>query len=385
MDVVYYQQLVGSSVEVVHHHENLVRALGAMMVGILLTDRQRSARGYWSFYVLCVLLSFAVGCSETSSQDGATAQFQQDEDLDRNAVPDFSGVWSNASLTRLTRAENVESLVLDPALAQSLTDSNFHNVRAAKAAQQSDPDRGAPEKLDRLPPVGNYSANWVDPGARYAVVNGEIRSSWITDPENGQMPFSEAAQEVFEQRRVLRAAMSGPEVLSPGERCLIGFGGSGGPPMLNVLYNNFYRIMQTPTHLMILVEMVHDTRIIPIGAGEPVAGDLRWLGNSSAEFDGDTLVITTSQFHPARATSGPVPLSKDAVVTERLRLASSESLYYAFEISDPQLYTETVRGEMSFQRSDQRVFEYACHEGNYAMGSMLRGARLLEMEAVSDQ
>jgi hypothetical protein len=73
------------------------------------------------------------------------------------------------------------------------------------------------------------------------------------------------------------------------------------------------------------------------------------------------------------------------VVTERLRLASSESLYYAFEISDPQLYTETVRGEMSFQRSDQRVFEYACHEGNYAMGSMLRGARLLEMEAVSDQ
>lgn len=350
------------------------------MRGDSLAKRQRGCRS-WNVCVIGTLLVFIVSCGE---QDGAVAPENQHEQSAKVSIPDFSGVWSNASLTRLTRAEELKSLVLDPALAQRLTDSNFHNVRAAKAGEQSDPDRGAPEKLDRLPPVGNYSANWVDPGARYGVVNGEIRSSWIIDPADGQMPFSATAKAAFAQRRTLRTAMSGPEVLSPGERCLIGFGGSGGPPMLNVLYNNFYRIVQTPTHLMILVEMVHDARIIPIGGGDPVDGDLRWLGNSSAEFDGDTLVITTSQFHRARATSGPVPLSEDAVVIERLRLTSPESLYYAFEISDPQLYTQTVSGEMTFQRSDQRVFEYACHEGNYAMGSMLRGARLLEMETATN-
>jgi len=294
--------------------------------------------------------------------------------------PDFSGVWTNASLTTLTRREGIDTLVLTEEQAQQLADSNFHNVRAAEDAQISDPDRPAPEKLDRLPPVGNYSSNWVDPGSHYSIVNGEIRSSWIVDPEDGQLPFTAAAEENIAARRASRIGMTDPEVLSVGERCLLGFGGSGGPPMLNVLYNNFYRIVQTPDYLMILVEMVHDARIIRIDAAAPATGDLRWLGNSTASFDGDTLVIKTTNFHPTRAQTPPVPLSTDAVVIERLRRVDDDTLYYGFEIIDPIIYTQPVVGEMSFQRRDQRVYEYACHEGNYAVPSMLRGARLQDAE-----
>lgn len=332
--------------------------------------------GVQAFLGMFVFLLSA--CSERPAAGGDGVVSVEDAADER---PDFSGVWTNASITRLTRAADVQDLVLTAEQAQLLTENNFHNVRAAKDTELSDPDRSAPEKLDRLPPVGNYSANWVDPGSRYAIVNGEVRSSWIVEPDNGQLPFSDAAKKMFAARREIRATMAGPEVLSPGERCLIGFGGSGGPPMLNVLYNNFYRIVQTPGHLMILVEMVHDARIIPIGAASPVSADKRWLGNSVAQFDADTLVITTSHFHPARAQSGPVPLSTDAVVVERLRKVDDDVLFYGFEITDPLLYTEPVRGEMTFQRRDQRVYEYACHEGNYAMGSMLRGARLLEAES----
>jgi len=296
------------------------------------------------------------------------------------SVPDFSGVWSNSSLTTLTRPENIDSLVLTPEEAETLAAGNFHNLRAEQDAQPSDPDRGAPEQLDRLPPVGNYSANWVDPGSRYATVAGEIRSSWIVDPPDGQLPLSESARARARDWWALRNAAADPEAFMLGERCLLGFGGSSGPPMLNVLYNNFYRIVQTRDHLVILAEMVHDARIVPLDTRDASAVVPRWLGNSTGHFEGDSLVITTSGFHPARMDYRPLPLSGDAVVTETLRKEEDGTLYYGFEIVDPAFYTQTVRGEMSFERRDDRVYEYACHEGNYAIGSMLRGARLEEAE-----
>lgn len=329
--------------------------------------------------VLIVAGLMLTACDQTPS-----AQVVQEDSRTAAAEviihPDFSGVWTNSSLTTLTRADGINSLVLSPAQAEALAGENFHNVRAEQDAQVSDPERSAPEKLDRLPPVGNYSSNWVDPGSRYARVKGEIRSSWIVDPADGQLPFTEAARQMFDDRRALRMSSVGPEVFSPGERCLLGFGGSGGPPMLNVLYNNFYRFVQTSDYLMILVEMVHDARIIPLTSKPLAAQDLRWLGNSTAKFEGQTLVITTSNFNRARAQSGPVPLSENAVVIERLEKLDDDTLFYAFEILDPLLYTQPVHGEMTFERRDQRVYEYACHEGNYAMGSMLRGARLQESE-----
>lgn len=299
------------------------------------------------------------------------------------ATPDFSGVWTNASLTSLTRPEQIDTLVIAPDVADVMAGSNFHNVRAAADEEPSDPHKPAPEVLERLPPVGNYNAYWVEPGTHYGVVGGEIRSSWIVDPADGQIPFNDATRARFEVQRAQRQTMAGPEVLSAGERCLLGFGGTGGPPMLNVLYNNYYRFLQTDTHLLILVEMVHDARIVRLGGSHGPAVNLRWLGDSVGHFEADTLVVSTTHFHPERAANGPLPLAPDARVEERFRIEVDGSLHYAFRIEDPHHYTQPILGEMSFRRREELVFEYACHEGNYAMTAMLRGARLVESESAS--
>lgn len=294
--------------------------------------------------------------------------------------PDLSGVWTNSSLTGLARPGHIDGLILDPAQADELAGGHYHNVRLAKDQQKSDPNRPAPPAVERLPGVGNYSANWVDPGSQYAIIDGEIRSSWIVEPEDGKLPFNQAARDVFGTRRSISNAIEGPEVRSLGERCLVGFGGTGGPPMLNVLYNNFYRILQTDHHVVIVVEMVHDARVIPL-QDSSLPGDARWLGRSTGRYEGNELIITTSQFHPARAQSGPVLLSSDAVVEERLRRVDDETIYYSFLVNDDTFYSQPVRGEMVFKKRPERLYEYACHEGNYAMPAMLKGARLFENDA----
>ncbi len=294
--------------------------------------------------------------------------------------PNLQGVWTNASLTRLSRPRNIETLVLSPEEADRLADGHFHNVRARNEFTKSDPNRDAPEVVESLPPVGNYNASWVDPGSTYAVVKGEIRSSWIVDPPDGRVPYREHIIEGRRGRGELRRFPSDPEIFSLGERCLLGFGNTGGPPMLNVLYNNFYRFVQTDDHLLIVVEMVHDARIVRIDSKHGPDADRRWLGDSIGHWDGDTLVIETTNFHPARS-SGSVPLSADGLVTERLTRTSQDELLYEFTVDDDANYERSFRGEMSFRAVDDRLYEYACHEGNYAMGTMLRGARLLEQEA----
>jgi hypothetical protein len=298
--------------------------------------------------------------------------------------PLLDGVWTNASLTQLTRPRGNDQLVLTPAEAEALAARHFHNVRAAADLEPSDPNREA-KPVDRLPPVGNYNAFWVDPGTEYAVVEDEIRTSWIVEPEDGQVPLLAQASDRRSQRRALREGMDGPEVLSSGERCLLGFGGTAGPPMLNVLYNGYYRILQTDSHVMILVEMVHDARIIRLGSEHGPAADRRWLGDSVGRWEGDTLVVETTHFHPSRAHEGALSYSSSAQVVERIRRVSDDALLYEFEIVDPLTYSRPIRGQMAFRAVDGKVYEYACHEGNYAMGGMLRGARLEEGDAAADQ
>lgn len=293
--------------------------------------------------------------------------------------PDLQGVWTNASLTRLSRPSSIESLVLSPEEAEELAGGHFHNVRAARDAVPRDADREAPKKLERLPPVGNYNTSYVEPGTAYGVVRGEIRSSWIVDPPDGQTPYRQDLLDRVAERRAGRDTPDNPETFSLGERCLIGFGGTAGPPMLNVLYNNYYRIVQTDDHLMILVEMVHDARIVRVGGEHGTVP--RWLGDSVGRWEGDTLVVETTSFHPERELSGPVYHQREARVVERLTRVAADELLYEFEVDDPGSYSEPFRGEMSFRSVDSKVYEYACHEGNYAMPTMLKGARLLERES----
>jgi hypothetical protein len=170
-----------------------------------------------------------------------------------------------------------------------------------------------------------------------------------------------------------------------GERCLIGFGGTGGPPMLNVLYNNHYQIVQTPDHLMIMVEMNHDVRVVPIAKSKAEAKHKPnvikpWLGDAIGWWEGDTLVVETKNFHPTQIGKTSVLVTETGKVTERFTRWSEDQILYEFAVEDPNVYSRPWKGEMSLNKDDERVYEYACHEGNYALHGILAGARAEERE-----
>jgi hypothetical protein len=172
-----------------------------------------------------------------------------------------------------------------------------------------------------------------------------------------------------------------PETRPMGERCIIGFGNTGGPVMTNVLYNNTYQIVQSPTHAMILVEMVHDARIVPIfGTAVEARANFRpgviqqWLGDSVGWYEGDALVVETRNVHPQQRGY----LTKDGVLTERFSRWDDRQIVYEFTVDDPAQFTQTWKGEMAFNLSPEPSYEYACHEGNYAMEGILAGARAQE-------
>jgi len=296
--------------------------------------------------------------------------------------PDLQGFWTNASLTNMQRPGNYEEigLVIPQDRLAELTANHHQNVR-----QETDDGLVQGELLDGsdLSSGRGYNAFWVDPGTRFGVVRGEPRTSWITTPADGRIPFSEAGNRL-RREAFARRGNDGPEGRSLGERCLIGFGSTGGPPMNNVLYNNMYQIVQTENYFMILVEMVHDTRIIPI-AGEHRPEQLQqWLGDSVGHWEGDTLVVETVNLHPQQAPRNSAPLSDRGKITERFSRDSDAQILYEFEVTDPVYYTETWGGEMVFNASDDQPYEYACHEGNYGLVGILAGARRLEFDPSSD-
>jgi len=158
--------------------------------------------------------------------------------------------------------------------------------------------------------------------------------------------------------------------------------------MLSTLYNNTYQIVQAPDHVMILVEMVHDARIIPIVSGPEEAKTRRrpnaiqpWLGDSVGWYEGDELVIETVNVRPDQSRASSIPLSASGRITERFSRHSPEEIFYAFEVEDPAYYTQPWRAELSFYPAEGGLWEYACHEGNYAMPGILAGARLAERRA----
>jgi len=292
--------------------------------------------------------------------------------------PDFQGTWSNASITTLQRAARYEHLVIPPEDLARFTAEHPQNVR-----QATDDNLQPGELLDGsdLQMGRGYNAFWIDPGAQYGLVRGEYRTSWIIDPPDGRIPYSEQGQQLRQQYRAQWVNNDGPEGRSLGERCLIGFGSTGGPPMLNVLYNNNYRIVQTEGYLMIMVEMNQDARIIPIDGEHRPDNWQRWLGDSVGRWDGDTLVVETRHLHPQQAQSGSVNLSEQGVVIERFTRYSDDQILYEFTVEDPVYYTQPWHGEMSFNTTDERIFEYACHEGNYGLPGILVGARRAEADA----
>jgi hypothetical protein len=314
---------------------------------------------------------------------------------------DLTGIWTNASLTPLSRAPGVKSLVVDEAEAQKIANkTSIAGIPADdpdfnKNARYSDPTKGAPPKGGSDFGLKGYDSFWVTPGTMLGKVKGEYRTSNIVDPPNGQLPFKDpaaqmkAAAEGFRRYLTGNAPYEGPEETAISERCLIGFGQTGGPGMLSVLYNNNYQFVQTKTHMMILVEMAHDVRAVPIFATADEARKNHrpdaikpWLGDTVGWWEGDTFVMETININPLQAENQSFPLSDKAVVIEKLTRTGPKDIFYEFSVNDPETYTQPWKAELSFYPTTN-LYEYACHEGNYGMHGILAGAREKERQAAA--
>ena len=295
-----------------------------------------------------------------------------------DGAPDLQGVWTNATATPMERAPELATRrAFTDAEATAISKAAIAAVEAD--AQPSDPDKKI-EATAALPPVGNYNLFWTDRGMSVAVIDGEYRTSMIIEPANGRVPpLTAAAHQRIAATRIGRSS-DGPEGRALGERCLLSFGYASGPPMLPVMYNSYYQIVQSPGYVMILVEMVHDARIIRIGDKHLPDGVRKWMGDSVGRWEGDTLVVETRNFRPEQNFRGS---SEEAVVTERFTRVADDKIVYRFTIDDPATFTARITGELPFVPADANIYEYACHEGNYALPGILSGAREEEKAAVA--
>lgn len=288
--------------------------------------------------------------------------------------PDLQGTWTNASLTTLERPDNYKSLVVSE--EQANTAASF----AAEFTEAIDNPYEEGESPKAGENVGGYNTAWMDPGTQLFKLNGEYRSSILTYPENGKLPRKWISWGI-EAPSIYRmfAQADHPERRSLGERCLVGFGSSGGPPMLNVLYNNNYQIVQSPGYVMILVEMVHDARVIRLNGSHNPDNMKPWLGDSVGHWEGNTLVVKTKNHHPQQrfraAIRHQILITDEAEITERFTRTSENEILYQFSVDDTRAYKDIWRGEMPLKSSEGEIYEYACHEGNYAMANILAGAR----------
>src|SRR5204862_815613 len=190
-----------------------------------------------------------------------------------------------------------------------------------------------------------------------------------------QRPTSDETERQDPGLETAPGAYDAPERRPLGERCLIGFGSTSGPPALPVLYNNLHQIVQTPQYIMILNEMVHDARVVRMNS-EHLPRDVRkWMGDSIGHWEGDTLVVDTTNFTDKTRFRGS---TDNLHVVERFSRLDASTLRYQFTIDDPATWTRTWTGEYAWPLTENLIYEYACHEGNYALGNILRGARQKE-------
>jgi hypothetical protein len=312
--------------------------------------------------------------------------------------PDLSGFWSNATLTPEQRPASFgDRAVHTPDEVRKLEGQVQKEVEEGN--KPTDPNSGAeggkadpktlrPEFAAAGGDVGGYNRGWLDPGSTVMRVHGEPRTSFLTTP-NGQPPERIAAagpQPGFGRGRGGGGggglgSFDNPESRSLGERCILGFGRNAGPPMLpNGFYNNNYQFMQTKDAFVIEVEMVHDTRVVRMNQPHRTDGVRPWMGDSVGHWDGDTLVVETTNIPQAQAYRGAW---RNLKVTERFTRDGKNHVLYQYSLDDPTMWAKPWGGEYEFSPLNGVIYEYACHEGNYALPGMLAGARAQEKQAAA--
>ena len=326
-----------------------------------------------AFLGLCITTTTFGLVAPVAAQAPASASGEWVVPRTPDGHPDLQGNWSSATLTPLQRPEGQGPvLTWEEVEVRERRAAGFLEV----VSRPSDPDRAAPRAGGS---VGGYNGIYIDRGDRVAIVNGEPRSSLITHPADGRVPdrTPEGERRRAESRefRDQFGPYDHPEFRPLGERCLVSFGSNAGPPMLpNGFYNNNYTIVQTADHVLIMAEMVHDARIIRIGDGLRLAAHIRpWLSDSWGHWEGDILVVETTNIHPLQRYS-----SESMKVIERFSRVDEATVLYQFTIDDPTTYTEPWGGDVPMKALHGQLYEYACHEGNYALSNILSGARYEE-------
>lgn len=297
-------------------------------------------------------------------------------------VPDLQGDWSIATQTNLERASRFNGQLIISSEEAARIEARVQAFTEA-GSRPSDPNREAPTAGRG---VGGYNSFWMDPGDKLAVVNGEIRTSILVDPANGELPYSEQGLRNYNAAMDRRQSYDGPEVRPLGERCMVGFGSSGGPPKLPVLYNNNTQIVQTLDYVVLLAEMNHDARIIRIDSDPQDPPLYPWLGDSIGHYEDNTLVVITTNFHPQQSLRSSLEHrfygSSAMKVTERFTRTADDTILYQFTVEDEENYSQAWSGELPMNKTEENLYEYACHEGNYALPGILAGARRADFDGI---
>jgi hypothetical protein len=287
--------------------------------------------------------------------------------------PDLQGMWTSATITPFERAVTFGNRRAFSA-GEAARIEHEEAALVSDSAKPTDLQKQLPGDCKDFGRGCGYNNFWLDRGSRVVSIDGEKRTSILIDPPDGRIPqlTPEAQKRFAERTRQLRGNYDGPEARPLGERCLLAFGSSSGPPMLPVLYNNHYQIVQSKDAVMILVEMVHDARVVRLGATHVPSNVRKWMGDSVGHWEGETLVVETTNFTDYESFRGATP---GARVIERFTRVAPDKIHYRFTIEDPKAFTQPFTGELPFYLTDDPIYEYACHEGNYALRGILAGAR----------
>jgi hypothetical protein len=315
--------------------------------------------------------------------------------------PDLQGTWSNSTLTPMSRRPDVkdkavytedEVRALEQAMVDEIEEGNAPTAADAPA-EYVPPKNLKPEYAAGGGAVGGYNRFWLDPGNLVMRVNGEPRTSLFTTPNGASPPRKAGAQPAPAPEPPEFVKLLGPSPTPKGgaydnpesrssERCITSFGRNGGPPMFaNGFYNNNYQIVQSPDAVVIVTEMVHDARIVRLNSKHRKDDVRPYFGDSIGWWDGDTLVVETTHIPQSQQFMGAW---KNLTVTERFKRVADDRLYYGFTVEDPTLWDAPWGGEYEFHALGGSLYEYACHEGNYALLGVLEGARVLEEHAAAE-
>ena len=244
-----------------------------------------------------------------------------------------------------------------------------------------DPNLPAPQVVEE---VGNSDILEMD--MRLARIDGQMRTSWIVEPADGRIPFTDEGRKAAKAARA--DTLNDPEGRPTEERCLTAIGSPEGPPMMNTAFNAHYQILQTRSFVVIQIEMNHDVRIIRLGDSTHLPETIRpWIGDSVGWWEGDSLVVETTNFDPDSAhvssLGGGFVWSAKGKLTERFTRTAEDRILYAFSVDDPVNFKQPWRAEMPMRAAKGPIYEYACHEGNYSLPNVLAGARHEERAAAA--